>query len=196
MKNLKKNNKKNKKAISKLRIIAGVWRSRVIEFNSEADLRPTSDRIRETLFNWLAPTIVQASCLDLFAGTGILSFESISRGATEVTAVEKNSATIKKIKENQAILQDDKINIVEEDVVNYLNQETQSYDVIFLDPPYANKVILIDCLNLIAKKNILNNDGLIYFETNENIEDKINSGFEILKHKKAGQVHYYLATMA
>src|SRR6187397_596042 len=122
---------------NQVRIIGGTWRSRVIAFAPRADLRPTSDRVRETLFNWLGQDLTGVVCLDLFAGSGALGFEAASRGAARVVMVERDRAACASLKENRDLLGADRIEIVERDALEFLRQDGAQYDVIFLDPPFS-----------------------------------------------------------
>jgi 16S rRNA (guanine966-N2)-methyltransferase len=178
---------------NKVRIISGKYRGRKIAFNPDLSLRPTPDRVKETLFNWLSPKIIGAKCLDLFAGSGALAIEAISRGAELAVAIEKNPIAIKKLQENQAVLGINNLQILHTDGISYVAQKNKiSFDIIFLDPPYNNDILVIT-LNEIIKNNILSFDGLIYFESNQqDIEEKIPTELCIVKQKKAGQVNFYL----
>ena len=176
-----------------VRIISGSFRGRKIEFEDSENLRPTPDRIRETIFNWLSPYIINAKCLDLFAGSGILGFESLSRGAKESHLVEKEVKVVKNIKNNQQNLKAENLFIYNEDATEFINKTTDQFDIIFLDPPYKNKLVL-KFLDLIANSNLIDTDTLIYFEWDQEISKEIlPNNLELLKAKKAASVHYYLA---
>ncbi|TPW17985.1 MAG: methyltransferase, partial [Halothiobacillaceae bacterium] len=118
-----------------LRIIGGTWRSRRLEFPTVEQLRPTPDRVRETLFNWLQHRIGGARCLDLFAGSGALGFEALSRGANEVVFVEIDPAAVQALRANAQRLQADNAQIIHEEALRYLAKPADPFDIIFLDPP-------------------------------------------------------------
>lgn len=192
----KKRLKKNRGAsTNKLRIIGGEWRSRKLPFVDAPGLRPTPDRIRETLFNWLQGQVHGAVCLDLFAGSGALGLEALSRGAKDVVFVEKNTAVAKQISANLSLLKSAAgvINVEADVFLSGLGKEGL-FDLIFLDPPYR-KGLLETSLNMIREGNILKKDGLIYLEhESEEAFDWSCFNLEILKEAKAGQVCCYLLT--
>ncbi len=176
---------------NQVRIIAGKWRSRKISFPPVSGLRPTPDRVRETLFNWLAPHLSEAICLDLFAGTGILSLEALSRGAAKVTAIEKNPELIKNLTDNALQLHTKNLEIIATDALHWLKEKRSAYDIIFLDPPYQS-TLLNDCLKQLTG-NCIHSKTLIYFESNtEFTQERLPDFFELLKHKKAGHVYFHL----
>ncbi len=178
---------------NEIRIIGGKYRGRKIFFPNNPELRPTPSRIRETLFNWLTPYIVNARCLDLFAGSGILGFEALSRGAIFSVFVEKDLKTVAILRENAKLLNADAIEIVKEDVCSWLKQSVTPFDIVFLDPPYQAK-LLPNCFALLEERGWLHAQSFIYFESNIPIEHVILPGsWQLLKEKKAGQVYYYLA---
>ncbi len=123
-------------AANSFRIIAGQWRSRKLNFHAAQDLRPTTDRIRETVFNWLMPVISGASCLDLFAGSGALGLEAASRGAGQVEMVEKNHKVLESLKQNITLLGAAQVHAVGDDAMHYLANNDIQFDIVFLDPPY------------------------------------------------------------
>jgi len=178
---------------NEVRIIGGKWRGRKIAFPFTPHLRPTPDRVRETLFNWLAPTIVNARCLDLFAGSGALSFEALSRGAESVMALEKNGAIFNAIQNNIKTLNVEGLTLLKMDALSYLKQTPIPFDIIFLDPPYSSD-LLSQCLLLLSVKDWLKKDGLIYFESNNKTPLELPPSLTLLKEKKAGSVYYFLAT--
>lgn len=124
--------------IHRLRIIGGRWRSRTLSFPAVEGLRPTGDRIRETLFNWLAPILPGSRCLDLFAGSGILGLEALSRGADHCTLVELNPTAVQQLRESARQLGADNIEILQMTALVFLAQKPENpFDVVFLDPPFA-----------------------------------------------------------
>lgn len=179
---------------SSLRIIGGKWRGRKIAITAVEGLRPTSDRVRETLFNWLAPFITGARVLDLFAGSGVLSFEALSRGATEATQVEASSIAAKQLKMAAQTLQTNDCHIINTKAEIWLNQyrNQSGYDVVFLDPPFANE-LLPDLLPQLEASGCLKRNALIYVESGSALTDSITPPeWSLHRHKKAGQVFYYL----
>lgn len=188
---------KNKasKQSHQLRIIAGKWRGQKVNVIDQDDLRPTTDRIRETLFNWLALPIVNADCLDAFAGSGILTFEALSREAKSVVSVEKSKQASNAIKQNAAHLKVEHWVLFEQDVANYLENTAQSFDIVFLDPPFSKPELLIYIMESILSHNIMKKNGLIYVEIakkHRHMMDSFRQQFTWLKEKTAGQVCYAL----
>lgn len=175
----------------KLRIIAGKWRGKKITFKEQESLRPTPDRVKETLFNWLQPMIRDADCLELFAGTASLSFESLSRGASFAQAVELNPDSVANIQRIANELKGCNLAIAQADVISWLNSNKRCFDIIFVDPPYSANLIPA-CLTLILQHNILKPEGRIYFEYNDTLDLSNFPSLEVLKSQKAGVVHYYL----
>lgn len=173
------------------RIIGGKWRSRRLTFPAVEGLRPTPDRVRETLFNWLAQDIRGAQCLDLYCGSGALGLEALSRGAAFCTFIDGSAAAIKAIAQHLQLLNGEGRAITGE-LPSMLQTITAPVDVIFLDPPYA-----IDshnaCLSELAKRNLLNDGCWIYCENaSEKPLPTLIDGCELHRHKKAGAVQYAL----
>ena len=179
---------------SKVRIISGKWRGRKIDIADVEDLRPTPDRVRETLFNWLSPDLADALCLDLFAGSGVLGFEALSRGAQQVVAIEKSKVCIDMLLNNKSLLNAPAYQLIHADAVQWLNDNRKkSFDIIFIDPPYRQDK-LTECFNLIEQYGILSAAGLVYFEDNKAVaKEQIPQAWTVLREKKAGQIYYYLA---
>ncbi|HHZ70903.1 MAG TPA: 16S rRNA (guanine(966)-N(2))-methyltransferase RsmD [Methylococcaceae bacterium] len=177
---------------NKLRVIGGQWRSRVLTFTDTPGLRPTPVRIRETLFNWLQYDVVGSRCLDLFAGSGALGFEALSRGAISVTQVEKDAGACQSLRANKAQLSAQKLQIIEMDVQQYLKRENEIFDLIFLDPPFAQGLAEVTCQALTAG-TWLAGHAKIYIETERswNLTD-IPDNWRLLKDKQAGDVRYQL----
>jgi 16S rRNA (guanine966-N2)-methyltransferase len=155
-----------------LRIIGGAWRSRRIQFIDSPKIRPTPDRVRETLFNWLTATINGASCLDLFAGSGALGFESASRGARQVVMVEEDARIAATLKQQKDLLQTptadgaiaQNIEVKNQNALAYLPNVKQQFDVIFLDPPF-DSMLLEKIVPMILEQNILSQQGVLYVES-------------------------------
>lgn len=181
---------------NQVRIIGGRWRGRKLEFPSIDGLRPTPDRVRETLFNWLQTEIHGAACLDLFAGSGILGIEAMSRGAAHVTLVEKDSQAIISIQAMVNKLEADDIAVHREDVLHFLQRPLagqKSWNIVFLDPPYASNLV-VPCLQQLCVPGWLAPNALIYFETQKrHAPITLPPELCLLKEKKAGQVAYFLA---
>ena len=133
----------NKKQTSSgvVRIIGGEMRGRKIRFNSGKGLRPTLDRIRETLFNWLATDIYDSECLDLFSGSGALGFEAASRGAKSVFFVEKAESATKALKENCRLLNLENAKVIKADAKSFLSNNDIQFDIAFLDPPFGENLL-------------------------------------------------------
>lgn len=181
-----------------IRIIAGHWRGQKIKVIEQDDLRPTTDRVRETLFNWLSLSIINADCLDAFSGSGILSFETLSREAKSVVMVEKSRPAVNALKQNSAHLKASNISLEESDVIQYLSNTTNDFDVIFLDPPFAHPDLLIKALTLINNKRLIREKGVIYIEMSKHdlhMLDALNFEINWLKKKTAGQVCYALLSL-
>jgi 16S rRNA (guanine966-N2)-methyltransferase len=177
----------------RVRIVAGKWRSRLLEIADVPGLRPTSERIRETLFNWLAPTIQGARCLDIFAGTGALGLEALSRGAAEVVFVEKSPVAAAALRDNVAMLGASTTAVHQMDAADYLRQRPQGeFDIVFLDPPFAADMHE-DLCRLLVETKVLSRNAWIYLE-----EDKakpavaLPEGWKIVKTRNAGNVRYSL----
>src|SRR4051812_41703413 len=119
---------------NRVRIIAGQWRSRLVRFPEAPGLRPTPDRVRETLFNWLGQHLDGLSCLDLFAGSGALGFEALSRGARRVVMVERDRATAAALRASAQSLEAANVEIIESDAMRFLAQPREAFDVVFVDP--------------------------------------------------------------
>lgn len=181
----------------KLRIIAGKWRNTKIPVENVAALRPTPDRIRETLFNWLQVQILEARCLDLFAGSAALSFEAASREAKLVDCVEKDPRLIANIQSLSKQLQAEKVIQVHcADSMQWLEKCTSKYDIIFLDPPFKQKIIP-PILQTIKDKALLNTNARVYveFEKGFDLIAELQADWEVLKTARAGEVQAYLLAL-
>ncbi len=174
-----------------LRIIGGRFRGRKISFPDLPNIRPTPDRVRETLFNWLQTAIVDSVCLDLFCGSGALGLEAISRGAAQVFAFDKEKKIIEHLKKIATELQLTHYQLVQKEIPFELMFEKDSVDIIFLDPPFRQDFACM-CLTWIAESKILKSDGLVYLETEWDFELPLLEQWEIIKEKTAGQVCYRL----
>ncbi len=177
---------------NKIRIIAGKWRGRKIDVIDSDGLRPTTDRTREMLFNWLIPNIYQSICLDLFAGSGALGFEALSRGAAHVDFVELNMSACKTLRKTSEQLTATNLDIHHGNAFNYLEKDLKKYDLIFIDPPFKENYYA-KLLKLISTQQLKQN-CIIYIESNKK-EPIDESRFTILKFKKTASVFSYLLTL-
>jgi 16S rRNA (guanine966-N2)-methyltransferase len=190
---LAKQKSDNKSQSGRLRIVAGNWRSRLLDIADVPGLRPTSMRVRETLFNWLAPSIQGARCLDLFAGTGALGLEALSRGAASCDFVEKSARAAKTLRSNIAVLQADSAHVHEIPADQFLQRAAgKSYQVVFLDPPFAAEMLPELCRLLVAS-DALAKTARIYIEEDRNQPfTELPEMWHMLKSKTAGNVRYSL----
>ena len=181
---------------SRVRIIGGKWRGRWIDFPDLPTLRPTPNRIRETLFNWLMQDIQGARCLDAFSGSGALAFEAVSRGASEVLAFEMNRETMRALKENQARLIAPELHFLQQDFKNSTNAlGDKPLDIIFLDPPFHQN-LLSEALTHLMQTYTLAKNHRIYFEVEKTFDmTSLALPVEILKEQVAGDVRYGLLTL-
>jgi len=179
---------------AQLRIIGGQWRGRKLNFVDEPGVRPTADRVRETLFNWLMMEIEGARCLDLFAGSGALGLEALSRGAEQVVFVDSNSKVINTIKLQLKILGAESAQVVQQTAEHYLQGKNNSpFDIVFLDPPF-HKNFLLRIIQQLIDGNWLKQESLIYIEAEKELgEPELPEGWVFHKSKTAGQVSFYLA---
>jgi 16S rRNA (guanine966-N2)-methyltransferase len=182
-------------ANNQLRIIGGRWRGRRISFPDVVGLRPTGDRIRETLFNWLQSDIHDAVCLDLFAGSGVLGFEAFSRGAAHVTFVDQQPEVIKHLHEVAENLSINDARIFHEAIPATALQEKlggKKYTIVFMDPPFNMDLVRSACAWLVEAE-ILAPKALIYIEAEYALDPlPLPESWEVLKSKTAGQVGYHL----
>jgi 16S rRNA (guanine(966)-N(2))-methyltransferase RsmD len=181
----------------KIRIIGGVWRSRLIKVIDAPGLRPTTDRVRETLFNWLGQKLDGLRCLDVFAGAGALGFEAVSRGASALTLIERDKAAFANLRANLSDLQsfpvDASINLVQGDGVGFLKRQANaSWDLIFLDPPFDDHLALESSIQEAGRVCDGSNGGQIYMETPVEFDLIVLNGlipqWECYKEMTAGQV--------
>ncbi len=180
---------------NQLRIIGGSWRGRRLRFANVPGLRPTSDRNRETLFNWLQPHLHGSRCLDLFAGSGALGFEGASRGAAHVLLVERAAAAARQLKENIRILEaGDRVRLHRGDAIALLKGPPPSspFDLVFLDPPFDDALLPRACA-LLEHGGWLAPEALIYLEFRHgNTEPELSAHWHIHRQRVAGQVAYRL----
>ena len=165
----------------------------MLEIADVPGLRPTSERIRETVFNWLAPSIAGARCLDLYAGTGALGLEALSRGAASAVFVESSPKAVAALRRNGKLLEADASEIVSGDAIAYLTDTDAVFDVVFLDPPFADSNLAELC-RLIDEEGILAKGANVYLEQDRGRpEPDLPAGWTLLKSKAAGNVRYMLA---
>jgi 16S rRNA (guanine966-N2)-methyltransferase len=173
---------------NRLRIIGGQWRSRILDFPSVAGLRPTPDRVRETLFNWLGQDLSGRRCIDLFAGSGALGFEALSRNAAHVTMVEEAPAVVRVLTRNADKLEaGDRLRLLRADALHFLDADEATYDVAFVDPPYARD--LIDRIWPLLDRRLASGAS-IYAEDDRPLTAP--RGWRIAKSSRAGGVYFYL----
>ena len=178
---------KKTSATNQVRINAGVWRSRLLKFPDAEGLRPTPERVRITVFNWLGQDMTGKNCLDLFAGTGAFGFEALSRNAKSVTMVENSRPAYNALLQNQVMLKAENCQILNQDALLFLGNNTQKFDVIFCDPPY-NKGWIDKLLPLLNQH--LSENGMLYVEAEFAI--KSDATWHVKKQDKAGNVYYHL----
>ncbi|MCX7074049.1 MAG: 16S rRNA (guanine(966)-N(2))-methyltransferase RsmD [Methylococcales bacterium] len=175
-----------------INIIGGQWRSRKVDVIDADGLRPTPNRVRETLFNWLQSDIFNSRCLDLFAGSGALSFEAASRGAKSVIQIENNGAACAVLKTNIEKLVATQIQIIQTDALAYLrNKPVNPFDVVFIDPPFGLDLVAQSC-ELLETNNWLAPYAKIYIENEINLTIQLSDKWKPLKGKVAGEVAYQL----
>ncbi len=178
-----------------VRIIGGQMRSRKVHFSDVAGLRPSPDRIRETLFNWLQPVLGGAHCLDLFAGSGVLGFEALSRGAASALLVERDAQILSCLREQVAVFEiQQHCQVRGSDVLQYLQgSPEQACDIIFLDPPYRQGLLAKTC-ELLADGGWVHSGTRVYLEAERELgEPQLPQGWALLRSGSAGQTGYFLA---
>lgn len=176
-----------------VRIIAGKWRGRRLSVPDVKDLRPTPDRVRETLFNWLSPYIAGSHCLDLFAGSGALGCEALSRGAGSVVMVDQSRQVVNLLKEELITFGADNANVYCAIIPEQLQTADQPFDIVFLDPPYQAG-LLLSCCKYLEAHQCLAREAYIYLEAQTRVEENdLPKGWRLLKSSKAGAVFYHLA---
>jgi len=175
-----------------LRIIGGTWRGRRLRFSAAADIRPTPDRVRETLFNWLRDKVAGARCLDLYAGSGALGLEALSRGAVSVQFVDSDAAAAEDLRARLAQWGAQGASVARTDVLRYLRARPDSFDIVFLDPPFAAGILGISA-RLLEERSWLAPGALIYLEcpARSALPD-LPATWMPLKAKRAGEVGYHL----
>jgi 16S rRNA (guanine966-N2)-methyltransferase len=180
----------------KVRIIGGEWRGRRIPVADVPDLRPTPDRVRETLFNWLQATIPGSRCLDLFAGTGALGFEAASRGAADVVMLEKDRRAAETLRQSAELLHANQVEITETDALQWLEHATpKPFDIVFLDPPFQAGLWTAIVAKLAARPWLASN-AVVYVEAPAKQGIELPPGWDIMKQSRAGQVEFALVHLS
>lgn len=173
-----------------IRIIGGLYRGKKLPVPEVEGLRPTPDRVRETLFNWLMHDIRDAHCLDAFAGSGALGLEAFSRGALQVVFIEQSPKAHANLHKIIHSFNSSKLKLIKSDAAHYLESSKEQFDIIFLDPPFANNY-LPQCISALEKQDILVRGGLVYIES-ASMPLMDQTQWRQVKLKKAGQVIYGL----
>jgi 16S rRNA (guanine966-N2)-methyltransferase len=176
---------------NQLRIIGGLWRGRKFTFASLPGLRPTPDRVRETLFNWLSPDIRGSRCLDLYAGSGALGLEAASRGAARVVLVDAAREVVTSLRAQVATLNAGQVEIVQADAQQWLRGPAETFDIVFLDPPFTAG-LLAGTMQLLETNGWLAPDAFIYIEAGKGVSLELPPGWDVYREKTAGQVEYRL----
>ena len=182
--------KQTSKAMGEVRVIAGLWRGRKLSVLNAEGVRPTTDRVKETLFNWLMMDVANARCLDCFAGSGSLGIEALSRQAQAVVFLEKFANAAQQLKKNLASLKTDKGTVINTDTLTYLSQKnsTEPFEIIFIDPPFHHNFVP-QVLTLLQQNNWLAENALIYVETEKNHPPLLLAkNWQVIKEKSAGMV--------
>ncbi len=179
---------------NQVRIIAGKWRGRKIVFPEQDMLRPTHDRIRETLFNWLMPYLPDAKCLDLFSGSGAIGFEAVSRGAAHAVLVDSNTHVVDCLERNKKSLGAQEIDIIHARVLQAkVELPLPCFDIVFLDPPFYHNMLQSSCCWL-AEHHYVKPGTMVYLESEINYEKLIlPESWQIIKNKRTATVMYSLA---
>jgi 16S rRNA (guanine966-N2)-methyltransferase len=177
---------------NQLRIIGGQWRGRKLRFPDAEGLRPTPDRVRETLFNWLTGELEGARCLDAFCGSGALGLEALSRGASHVDFVDNNRDVIEQIKDNLAVLRCNQGRAHQAQAVPWLERDHSPFDVVFIDPPYHQDLIA-PCIGALEDKRLLKARAWVYLEqARDEALPALPANWQLHREKTAGQVCYRL----
>jgi 16S rRNA (guanine966-N2)-methyltransferase len=176
-----------------VRIVGGEWRGRLLRFPAVPGVRPTPDRVRETLFNWLQQRVIGSRCLDLFAGSGALGLEALSRGAAHVVFVDVEAAVTRYLLERLRDFGCDRAQVVRSDAARYLDAPGQEFDLVFLDPPFDSAVLPETCRRL-ERDGWLAPGALVYLEAPAAAgPPELPAGWTLLNSRRAGEVGYHLA---
>lgn len=190
-----KYHEKGRKSITDgfIRLIAGKWRGKKLPVKDKEGLRPTTDRTKETLFNWLMHDVRDANCLDCFSGSGSLAFEALSRFAKNAILLERDKQVAQQLRKNLQTLQVDNAQVIETDSINYLQQlASQQFNIVFVDPPF-HKELVSPCCAALEKNGYLTENALIYIEMEVQLAGlELPENWQLLKEKNTGQVAYQL----
>ncbi|RUO23350.1 16S rRNA (guanine(966)-N(2))-methyltransferase RsmD [Aliidiomarina iranensis] len=196
----RKTAKNHSSALGQIRIIGGQWRGRKLAVVDQEGLRPTTDRIKETLFNWLQFELPEARVLDAFAGTGSLGLEALSRGASEVVFIEKAISASKQLDKNIKTLLGDiqnnsdskpRAEVHNKDTLSHLEQIKGAFDIVFLDPPF-HQGLLEQCIGILAKESLVSFGSWVYIESEQSLTFSTPKNWQLYREKKAGQVSFRL----
>ncbi|MDW0544920.1 16S rRNA (guanine(966)-N(2))-methyltransferase RsmD [Mannheimia haemolytica] len=185
-----RNSPQSVQQMGEVRVIAGLWRGRKLPVLNAEGLRPTTDRVKETLFNWLMHDIAHSRCLDCFAGSGSLGIEALSRQAQAVVFLEKFANAANQLKKNLQALKSEQGSVIHTDTLAYLAQKNngEPFNIVFIDPPF-HQGFVPQVLNLLAENNWLAPNAILYVETDKNHPPlELPQGWQILKEKAAGMV--------
>lgn len=175
-----------------IRIIGGQWRGRKLKVPNVPNLRPTPDRVRETVFNWLAPVIAGAHCLDPYAGSGALGFEALSRGAASLVMVDQSAEVVTLLQQEIEMLKAANAQVYRAQAPLQLKKPAALFDVVFLDPPFQENLLLATCFFL-EENGFLADGAYIYLEAKESLQEAdLPANWQLIKSKKAGLVAYHL----
>ena len=181
------------KGRNQLRIVGGQWRGRRLGFPNVTGLRPTADRVRETLFNWLQGEVAGSRCLDLFAGSGALGLEAASRGAAEVTLLDRDAKVVRTLKEHCVTLGADNVRVEQADAISWLKKPASPHELVFLDPPFAKSLLEPACRAL-EDGGWLAPRAWIYLESEQDVgEEDLREGWFLYRSGRSGQAAYHLA---
>jgi 16S rRNA (guanine966-N2)-methyltransferase len=183
----------HRKKPNELRIIGGEWRGRRIRFPRQPGIRPTPDRVRETLFNWLAPVVQGSLCLDLFAGSGALGLEALSRGAASATFIESDRLSAERLRETIATLVTERAVVLQADALRWLEGQPQRFDLVFLDPPFGSG-LAAEALRKLDSGGWLSPGAYVYLEAPaKDGAPALPASWTLHRSGKAGAVGYHLA---
>ena len=176
-----------------MRIVAGLWRGRYLDVPGAHGVRPTPARVRETVFNWLAGRVEGAQCLDLFAGSGALGFEAASRGAAQVTLVERERAVAQALRRQAGLLPAPQVRVVHARALAYIECMRAPADIVFVDPPFSRGTEFLEKVcALLAGSRALRDSSLVYAESPADWAPRLPVGWRLRKSRRAGRVGYHL----
>ena len=174
-----------------IRIIGGDWRGRKLHFPITDGLRPTGDRVRETLFNWLAPYIAGARCLDAFAGSGALGLEALSRGAAQCQFLDPQREVTTALQSNLSLLKAQAGTVTQASALEWLSRSVEPFDIVFIDPPFDSD-LYEPTLKLLLERSLLADGGWLYLESARDRQLPMPEGLRLHRDKVAGQTRYQL----